>query len=192
MTGNNMRERTESMDNEISLGSNSVITGPFGASVIFSCTYPMSIDVKQDFTVAGASVVHTMTGTGSLAAGFTMILNNGGPVHFQLGTNLPVAVTWSVTGLAKLTYYLHECGVVHGASTITVIKEGCYSNALDVVPDAGHQGFTYQIFKAMGETALDQTIECSVRICEVDKCTNPTADNQCPATGEDEFYEFKV
>ena len=69
-------------DNVAALGTQSVVTAA-SAAVVFTCTYPMTIDIKQDFTVSGASVVDTMTGTGSLAAVFTMILNNGGPVHFQ-------------------------------------------------------------------------------------------------------------
>ena len=189
-----MRERADSIDdNVISLGAQSVITAPFGASVAFTCTYPMTIEaISHAYTVTGASVVDTMHSTGSLAAGFEMELNNGGPVNFQLGSDLPVAVVWSITKLSDLTYYLAECTVTHGSADINVVKDGCYAEALSVTPDTGYQGFSYRIFKANGVTAPEQTITCSVQICEVGNCQNPTMDNQCPTTGDDVYYLFKV
>ena len=91
MVGSEMKTRTDEIDdNIISLGSQSVVTTPFGASVIFECQYDLTIDVaSQDYTVSGASVVDTFHGTGSLAAGFSMILNNGDPTAFLLGSTLP-------------------------------------------------------------------------------------------------------
>lgn len=189
-----MKARSDDVqDNVITLGSQSVVTTPFGAAVIFSCTYPMTVDVaSKDYTVSGASVVDTINGSGSLAAGFTMTLNNGDATAFLLGANLPVEVIWSVTALSTLQFYLNECTVTHGTTPIKIVKNGCYSDKLAVVPNAANQGFSYPVFKGVGETDPEQTISCSVNICEVGQCQNPTEDNQCPVDGDDYFYVYKV
>ena len=77
MVGNEMRERSDDVqDNVIVLGSQSIVTTPFGASMVFACTYDLTVEVaSEEYTVAGASVVDTFTGTGSLSAGFAMSLN---------------------------------------------------------------------------------------------------------------------
>ena len=192
--GNEMKARSDDVqDNVITLGSQSVVTTPFGAAVIFSCTYPMTVDVaSKDYTVTGASVVDTINGSGSLAAGFTMTLNNGDATAFLLGANMPVEVIWSVTALSTLQFYLNECTVTHGTTPIKIVKNGCYSDKLAVVPNAANQGFSYPVFKGVGETDPEQTISCSVNICEVGQCQNPTEDNQCPGDGDDYFYVYKV
>ena len=198
IVGNDMKTRTDNVqDNVIELGSLSVVTTPFGAAVVFACTYSMKIDVaSQDYTVTGASVVDTFNGVGSLAAGFTMTLNNDETPVFLLGSNMPVVITWSVTALSKLQFYLNTCTVTHGTTTIMVVKEGCYSENLGVVAIKSHnqaeQGFSYQIFKGVGETDPKQTITCSVNIFEIGQCKNPTANSQCPATGDDAFYAYKI
>lgn len=193
-----MKTRSDDVqDNIIDLGTLSVVTTPFGAAVDFSCTYSMTIDVaSQDYTVTGASVVDTLSGVGSLAAGFTMTLDNGGSPAFLLGSNMPVAITWSVTALSNLQFYLETCTVIHGTTTIKVVKDGCYSATLGVEATtpvtSAEKGFSYQIFKGVGETDPAQTIRCSVNLCEVGKCNNPTADNQCPAAGDDATYGYKI
>lgn len=191
MIGSEMKTRSDDVeDNVISLGSKSVITTPFGASVVFACTYQLTIDVtEQTFSVSGASVVDTFSGTGSLDAGFVMTLNNGEPTAFLLGANLPVAITWSVSGLPSLTFNLQQCTVTHGSAIIPVVKGGCFASVLDVVPTATKQGFAYQVFKGVGQTDADQTIECTISICEVDECQAPTT---CPTTGDDHFFGYQI
>ena len=190
MVGSEMKTRTDEIDdNIISLGSQSVVTTPFGASVIFECQYDLTIDVaSQDYSVTGASVVDTFHATGSLAAGFAMSLNNGDATDFILGNNLPVEITWSVTALSgKLSFKIKDCTVEHGATAVMVVKEGCYSSTLDVVADGTYQAFSYPVFKGVGQTALDQTIACTVSICEVAQMTAPLS---CPTAGDDIFYNY--
>ena len=183
----------EVQNNLIDLGSQAVVTTPFGAAVILACTYSMTIDVaSQDFTVVGASVVDTFYGTGSLAAGFAMILNNGGPANLFLGDVVTVAITWSVSRLSTLTFHIQDCTIQHGSTDILIVKEGCYAAHLDVVPDANKQQFSYQVFKAVAETDPNQKIRCKVNVCEIGQCKNPTDNSQCPAAGDDLFYGYKV
>ena len=193
-----MKTRTDDVqDNVIELGSLSVVTTPFGAAVVFTCTYSTQIDVaSEDFTVTGASVFDSFTGVGSLAAGFTMILNNDESPVLMLGAQMPVAITWSVTAVSMLQFYLNTCTVSHGTATIAVVKEGCYAEKLGVAAiktdSLAEQGFSYQIFKGVGQTEATQRIKCSINICEVGQCNNPTANDQCPATGDDAFYLYKI
>ena len=193
-----MRTRNDDIqDNVIDLGSLSVVTTPFGAAVVFTCTYSMTIDVaSEDYTVTGASVVDSITGVGSLAAGFTMTLDDDESPVFLLGSIMPIAVTWSVTALTNLQFYLHTCTVTHGTTSIMVVKEGCYSENLGVVAikhdNQAKQGFSYRIFKGVRETESTQTIKCSLNICEVGKCNKPTANDQCPAIADDVFYGYKI
>ena len=141
-------------------------------------------------------MVDTLNGSGSLAGGFNIILNNGDTAVFFLGNNLPVAITWSVTAVSTLQFYLDQCSIIHGTTTIMVVKDGCYAENLGVVPtkstNQAQQGFSYQIFKGAGETDPNQNIKCSINICEVGHCQNPTANIQCPATGDDAYYGYKV
>ena len=118
-----------------------------------------------------------------------MTLNNGDGATFLLGNEMPVALTWAVTGLSSLSFKLKECTVQHGATAIMVVKKGCYASTLDAVPDATNHGFSYQVFKGVGETDVNQRITCTVHICETGQCSTPTI---CPATGDDKFYGYKV
>lgn len=189
-----MKTRTDDVqDNKIDFAGFSLTTTPFGAAVIFTCTYSTTINVgSQQFAVTGASVADQVNGIGSLAAGFTMTLNNGETPTFLLGESLPVALTWSVTNLSKLTFFIDQCTVTHGTSAIMVVKNGCYSSALGVVSNQSRQEFSYQIFKGVGQTEATQKVRCTANICEVGKCQYPIADNECPADGEDAFYHYTI
>ena len=189
-----MKTRADDVqDTLIELGSQSVITTPFGAAVILSCRYSMTIEVaSQDYTVVGASVVDTVSATGSLAAGFAMTLNNGEHANFLLGDVMRVGITWSVTGLSSLTFHLQSCTVTHGTTIIRIVKGGCYAETLAVLPDSNKQGFSYQVFKGVGETDPNQKISCEVNICKVGQCHIPTANIQCPAADDDLFYSYKI
>lgn len=188
-----MKTRTDTIqDNIIALGGQSVVTTPFGAAVTFACQYALSVDVTmKEYTVTGASVVDTFHGTGSLAAGFEMSLNDGNAATLLLGNNLQVALTWSVTALStKLSFQLSDCTVEHGTTAIMLVKGGCYASTLDVKPEENNQAFSYPVFKGVGENDVNQKITCSVIICEVGQC-KPTVSQECPETGDDYFYKYK-
>ena len=169
-----------------------MVTTPFGAGVIFQCIYPLTVEISsEDFTVSGASVVDTYSATGSLASGFEMVLNGGADPSFILGSVLPIAITWSITALPTLTFYLDQCTVTHGATTIQVVKGGCYAAELDVTHETSLQEFSYKVFKGVGETSTTQTIECTVNICEASTCPVPTI-STCPSAGDDSFYGYTI
>ena len=134
-----MKKRSDDIqDNVISLGSKSVVTTPMGVSVVFACTYQLTIDVANKiYTVSG---VDALNGSGSLDAGFMMTLNNGESANFLLRDNLPFAITWSVTGLPSLTFHLQQCTVQHGSTIVLIVKGGCFASTLDVVSTATKQG----------------------------------------------------
>ena len=196
MVGNDMRERSDDtiQDTLIFLGSQSVVTTPLGASITFTCSYDLTVELASaDYTVAGASVVDTFTGTGSLSAGFAMSLNNGEDAAFLLGETLHVGITWAVTTLKTLTYRITKCDVQHGDSVISIVKDQCYAAALDVIPDDHKdQGFSFQVFKGLGETKESQKITCSVTICEENRCSIPYSNSQCPNDGDDVFYNYRI
>ena len=176
----------------INLGSKSVVTTPFGAGIVFQCTYPLSVDISsENYAVVGASVVDTYSATGSLAAGFDMILNNGEDPSFLLGSIVQLGITWTVSSLPLLTYYLDHCSVTHGATEIDIVKGGCYASGLKVEPETSMQEFSYKVFKAVGETSDEQMIKCTVIICEKTQCQFPTL-AQCPASGDDVLYGYTV
>ena len=115
----------------------------------------------------------------------------------MLGKNLSIAVSWSVTAVQALTFYIDQCTVEHGTTIIPIVKDGCYSGALNVVQDDNLQGFNFPIFKGNGETDPAQTIRCTVNLCESGKCADPQYTKDCPgtgldATGDDVFYKFSV
>ena len=99
---------------------------------------------------------------------------------------------WSITRLSTMTFHLNECTVQHGTTIITIVNGGCYAEALAVVPNATKQGFNFKTFKGAGETDPDQMIKCKLNICEVGQCTNPIADSQCPATGDEKYYGYRI
>ena len=157
MVGNEMRERSDDVqDNVFVFESQSVITTPFGASITFTCSYDLTGEhASEEYTVVGASVVDTFTGTGSLSAGFAMSLNNGEGSAFLLGDNIQVGITWAVTTLSTFTFRIQQCDVEHGGAVIAIVKD---------------QGFSYQVFKGVGETDESQKITCLVNICENNRC----------------------
>lgn len=197
IVGNDMKTRTmgddDIQDYLINLGSKSVETTPFGAGIIFQCIYPLTVDVSSEgYTVHGASMIDVYTQIGSLAGGFEMSLNNGEDPSFILGSVLPVAITWTINSMVNtLTFFLEECTVTHGSTTIKIIKEGCYAAELDVIKETSLQAFSYKVFKGVGETSTSQSLECTVSICEKTNCQRPSV-GQCPSTGDDVFYRYQL
>ena len=153
----------------------------------------MSVEVSSGatYTVHDAAILDTYAGTGSLADGFQMVLNNGEDPSFILGSNVQLAITWTVSNIATLTFFLDHCTVTHGTTEISVVKGGCYAAELDVKHETTLQAFSFMVFKGVGETTSTQTIECTVNICAMDQCQIPTVD-QCPSDGDDSFYGFTV
>ena len=198
IVGDNMNTRSDDNieDHLIKLGAKTVVTTPFGAGVIFECTYPLTVDISNEdgqYTVHGASVIDVYTAYGSLSSGFEMELNNGDDPTFILGSILPVQITWTINAMFQtLTFYLDHCTVTHGSTTIQIVQGGCYAAELDVVKEASLQGFTYKVFKGVGETTSNQEIECSVNICERNNCGMPTSNSQCPTLGDNAFYRYEM
>ena len=118
-----------------------------------------------------------------------MELNNGDPASFLLGNDLAVEISWAETALSTVTFHIDECTVTHGTTNIVIVKEGCYSETLDETLNANKQGLSYPVFKGAGETEETQMIKCSVKICKKDQCKHS---GQCPATGDDIYYGYKV
>ena len=110
-----------------------------------------------------------------------MILNN-----FLLGSNLSVAMTWSVTRLStKLSCKIEDCAVQHGATAVMVVKKGWHSSTLDVVSDRTYQAFAFPVFKGLRETnptnkfdvkstsvkSVNATLQCHALLMEMTSCT---------------------
>lgn len=200
----NDRTRTDDIpDTEINLGTSSIITAPLGVGVTFSCGYPTLVEVSgESFTVmdipsgqiSGGPTGPDGPDTPSLADGFDMSINEGAPSTFQLGDILSIAVSWQVTGFPTLTYFINQCIVTQGQTAVGIIKNGCYASALAVKGevDGKSVGFSYQMFKATGETSTQQTLACAIMLCPADACTKPTLDSQCSNTGDDFYYKYKV
>jgi len=125
-----------------------------------------------------------------------MSLNNGAETDVLLGSVMSVDITWSVVGLSSITFYLNQCTVTHGKTTFPIILDGCYSDAVGVTADsdasATSASFTFLAFKGFEETEAEQTIDCSVKLCEEGSCAFPTNDSQCPSTGNDAFFKYTV
>ena len=124
-----------------------------------------------------------------------MTLNNGAETAFVLGTALPVEITWTVNGFPTIEFYLNECSITHGATVIKIISDGCYSEEIGVSAGdatATSASFSFTTFTGFEETAEDQTIDCSVKLCEVGHSKKPTSDSQCPNTADAVFYNYSV
>jgi len=58
--------------------------------------------------------------------GFSITVNDD---VVMIGEMLQVSVTWALT-LPDIVFYLRDCAVHQGGSSVNVIKDGCYSEAL--------------------------------------------------------------
>merc|ERR1739838_134185 len=178
---------------KIDLGSKSLYSTPFGVGVLYRCTYPVTVTVESDnFEVRGVDMVHTTSGTGNLAAGFSMVLNDNLGMEFILGAMLKVGLSWSVD-LDQLTFFISDCYVSHGSKNVNVVKEGCFADALEST-DLSHtkleSSFEYKLFKGVGENSASQSITCTATICNLGECSKPTEVEKCPAEGDDVLYQF--
>ena len=81
---------------------------------------------SKSFSVKPVTGHGTQTGVGNLAAGFSLTLNAN---EIIIGEMMHVSVTWALT-LPDIEFYFRDCAVEQGASSVSVIKDGCFSEAL--------------------------------------------------------------
>lgn len=177
------------------LGDRHIVVNPFGVGMVFQCTYPTLVKLSSvGYTVEDVSISSSLKGQGQWTEAFAMTLNNGNNAEFILGQVLPVSVSWKVTTMqSDLTFFYVGCTVTHGATDIAVIKDGCYAGATGSQPLAStptEQNMSFKIFKGVNEAATEQTIECSVLICEPAKCAKPKSNADCPTGEHDAFYQY--
>ena len=111
----------------IDLGDVKVSTSPSGVSVTFRCEYPVDISLtSKSFSVQSVEGHGTQTAVGNLADGFSLSLNAD---EIIIGQMLQVSVTWSLS-LSDIVFYLRDCAVEQGESSVSVIRDGCFSEAL--------------------------------------------------------------
>jgi hypothetical protein len=179
----------------LELGNRQIVVNPFGVGMVFQCTYPTLVKLSSvGYTVEDVSISSSLKGQGQWTDAFAMSLNNGNDAEFILGQVLPVSVSWKVTTMqSDLTFFYVGCTVTHGATDIAVIKDGCYAGATGSQPlpsTPTEQNMSFKIFKGVNEAATEQTIECSVLICEPAKCSKPKSNADCPTGEHDAFYEY--
>jgi len=111
----------------IDLGDVKVSTSPSGVSVSFRCEYPVDISLtSKTFSVKSIEEHGTQTAVGNLADGFSLSVNAD---EIMIGQMLQVSVTWSLS-LSDIVFYLRDCAVEQGESSVIVIRDGCFSEAL--------------------------------------------------------------
>ena len=111
----------------IDLGDVKVSTSPSGVSVTFRCEYPLDISLtSKSFSVKSVEGHGTQTAVGNLADGFSLSVNDD---EIIIGQMLQVSVTWSLS-LSDIVFYLRDCAVEQGESSVSVIQDGCFSEAL--------------------------------------------------------------
>ena len=67
------------------------------------------------------------SGTGKLDDGFSLIFGSDGSI--PIGTFLDVSVQWDLT-FTDISVHFDHCQMEQGDSTVSIIKDGCYSEAL--------------------------------------------------------------
>ena len=125
-----------------------------------------------------------------MADGFLFVIGDGSNAEIELGQMLDVSVTWDVT-LSEVNFYIRNCYLEQGTSTVNVIKDGCLSKALQVSYTSqlqNTQSFKMVIFSIDGEESNEQSIGCQVMLC-METCDKPTSDDQCP---DDPHYLFSL
>jgi len=178
-------------ENMIDLGGLTVSTGSDNTHISFQCVYPVSVSVTSDpFSVNSAAVSGVQSGSGSLADGFSLILGDGSNTDVRLGQMMDVSVTWDLS-LSDVSFYLPNCYLQHGESTVHFIKDGCLSKTLQVSHISqmqNSQSFEMVTFSIDGEESNEQFIGCFIKLC-MQNCDKPTSDDQCP---DDENYSYSL
>ena len=83
------------------------------------------------------------SGTGKLDDGFSLIFGSEGSI--PIGTFLDVSVQWDLT-FTDISIHFDHCQMEQGDSAVSIIKDGCYSEAL--------QGQFYNFFTKLGHYVL--------------------------------------
>ena len=125
----------------------------------FKCIYPLSVDIDSlPFAVKRRSKTWDSTDFGSLDDGFAMDLDG---YNKHLGMPLTVTVNWGLN-LSQIQFYFNECalkGDTLGAIEIPIIRDGCYSEVLQVSRKDGSaisQSFVFPTFSVQGEEKSTQ------------------------------------
>ena len=180
------------VENKIDLGGITVSTGPSDTRISFQCVYPVNVTVRSDrFSVNSTAASGVLSGTGNLSDGFSLILGDGNNAAIEMGQMLDVTVTWDLS-LSDVSFYLPNCYLQHGESTVHFIKDGCLSKTLQVSHTSqlqNSQSFKTMIASIDGEESDMQFIGCTIKLCIVCNCDNPISDDQCP---DDENYAYSL
>jgi len=186
-------EQTNSL---INLGDRSIMTTPFGVGMLFSCQYSTVIELSSvSYTVEDVSISDSQSGRGDWSSTFSLAINGGSDSDLILGQMLPVAVSWSASGLdGQLDFYIRTAVVTHGSTMVAIAKESCLSDAAGAVAisDSGlTKSFEYKLFKGVNEDTTEQTIDVSVVICKAGECAKASSSADCPQDGENQFYNYQ-
>jgi hypothetical protein len=191
-------QQKESNVKEIHLGGMSVRNQGVGVGMSFTCTYPLQITLTSDaYGMHHVEHFGGQIGVGSLSDGFSMSLTNpAGGSSFVMGTDLRVAVDWAITSLPSLMFYYSECNVEHGTVNVPIIKNGCYASITNTRPSANtssRAAFLFKVFKGLNQEDTEQTITCSVNICQVNNCpAKPKTLKDCPNEKADQPFKYTI
>ena len=172
-------------EKKINLGGIMLSTGSPDTRISFQCVYSVRVTVTSD-----PLSVRSAAAGGNLADGFSLILGDGNNAAIELGQMLDVTVTWNLS-LSDVSFYLRNCYLQQGASTVKVVKDGCLSETLQVSHTSQmqkSQSFRMMIFSIDGEESNEQFIDCFIKLC-MQNCDKPTSDDQCP---DDENYSYSL
>ena len=102
----------------------------------------------------------------------------------MLGSVLDVSVNWDLK-FSDISFTFIECNVEQGDAAVTIIREGCYSESLQVVP-ISETSFQMMTFSIDNQTDQNRFIVCKIKLC-MDGCKTNT--DQCP---DDEHYSYSI
>jgi hypothetical protein len=179
------------------IGTMRITTGSI-SNLAYKCEYGTTIQVSSsDFKVDHVSIGGEQIGQGDLKGGFSIsFINGAADQSFVLGSTQGVDVTWAVTTLTGVDFFVNKCQVKDGTNSVMIVNEQCHSSALKVTrlthPTSvtNIRSFEYPVFVLVGVTSSDMSLECEIKICS--NCVNPTTDENCPSTGTDTAYTYTV
>jgi len=177
--------------NKINLGDVTVSLPGAGIEIELVCLYDMDLTIaSKEYTIEDAAISGTTTGSGSLAAGFSIAITSDS--NFALGTMLNVAASWELSFL-DVSFSFEECNVEQDGKSVTIIKDFCLAVVFDVGGMSKSENdisFGYRLF-SIGETSsAEQIVVCKLNICS-ENCPMRT-DETCPKGGHDALYKFTV
>jgi len=177
--------------NEINLGDVTVRLGDAGFVMELVCLYDMDLTIaSKEYTIENAAITGTTTGSGSLAAGFSLALTSDS--NFALGTMLNVAASWELS-FPDIAFSFRECNVEQDGKSVTIIKDFCLAEVFDVggmTTSDSNILFSYRLFSIDETSSGQQVVFCKLNIC-YENCPTAT-DEECPKDGNDQLYGFTV